>query len=394
MFRTWIVLCGVTFAASLILTPACAQRHSEQEHIAHLIGRLGSDDYSRRSEAIDALVKIGRPAVQPLIRALSDYDTRVIAGAAEALGELRATDAAPAMAKLLSHERAWIAAVNHLHELGDAGLIAATDVFLGGPDRHARQHGALALGRFGLEGLQVLLVEGLVRSDSAQTRANACRGLQLGIDAKGPDWLPDDFIVDAERELANVLLNDTLEVRAWAAGALGELQLHRSEEPLIQAIEDFHDMLDDSDVIGAERAQVEWGLKGALSSIGQIGGPKALEVLLCHLDSENQDIVTWAASGLGELGSAEAIPALERVVTTAPDQWSRRAACTALMRIGGPQALAVLKSVAENDPNEAVREAAGKAAQRLQRQQDSQAQLFLPPSTHGGDGKPCDTFTA
>ncbi len=368
MSRTWMILCAVTLAASAVLSPACADRYTREEHIAHLIGRLGSDDYSRRSEAIDELVDIGRPAVQPLIRALRDYDIRVIFGAAEALGELRATDAAPAMAGLLADERAWIAAVDHLHELGDAGLIAATDVFLGGPDRHARQHAALALGRFGLEGLQVLLVEGLVRSDSAQTRANACRGLQLGIDAKGPDWLPDDFIVEAERELANALLNDTLEVRAWGAGALGELQLHRSEEPLIQAIEDFHEMLEDPYVTGAERARVEWGLKGALSSIGQIGGPKALDVLLGHLDSENQDIVTWAASGLGELRSAEAIPALERVVTTAPDQWPRRAACTALMRIGGPEAMAVLKSVATNDPNEAVREAAAKAAERVQDQ--------------------------
>ncbi|MFO7946350.1 MAG: HEAT repeat domain-containing protein [Armatimonadota bacterium] len=367
MSRTWMILCAVTLTASVVLSPACADRYTQEEHIAHLIGRLGSDDYSRRSDAIDELVDIGRPAVQPLMRALRDYDTRVVSGAAEVLGELRATDAAPAMAELLADETSWTAAVAHLHELGDAGLVATTDVFLQGPHKQARQHAALALGRFGLEGLQVLLVEGLVRSDSAHTRANACRGLELGIDARGPDALPDDFIVEAERELGNAVLNDTLQVRVWAARAIGNLQQHRSEEALIQAIADFHEMLDDSYVVGAERAQVEWGLKGALSSIGQIAGPKALEVLLHHLDSDNEDVVTWAASGLGELGSAEAVSSLERVATTAADQWSRRAACTALMRIGGPEALAVLEAVAENDPTESVRDAATRAAERLQR---------------------------
>ncbi|MEA1869480.1 MAG: HEAT repeat domain-containing protein [Euryarchaeota archaeon] len=49
-----------------------------------LIGALGNEDV--RNEAVDALVSIGEPAVLPLIKALENEDMR--AGAVEALGRI------------------------------------------------------------------------------------------------------------------------------------------------------------------------------------------------------------------------------------------------------------------------------------------------------------------
>lgn len=351
-------------------SPVMAQRASRQEHISHLIGRLGSDDLAVRDEAIEELVDIGRPAVGQLIGSLRDYDTRVVAGAAEALGEMRATDAARPMAQLLADEYAWYPAVNYLNRLGDAGLVAATDMFLHPPNERAQQHAALALGRFGLEGFQVLLVEGLLRSGDADTRASACRGLELGISAKGPNVLPDDFVATAERELSRALLDDTLEVRVWAVRALGELQEPRSVGPVLEAVEYFRELLADEYVVGGERAQAEWGLQGALTALGQIGGREALDVLIGHLDSDDADVVTWAAYGLGYLGSPEAIPALRDCIMSASDRWARQASCRALTRIGGPEALEILTIVAEGDPHEAVRKAAADGVRRLNAEQD------------------------
>ena len=64
------------------------QAKSEEEQIAYLIAIL-KDNETEGRKAIEALAKIGKPAVEPLILALKDEDTDVRVNAAGALGKIK-----------------------------------------------------------------------------------------------------------------------------------------------------------------------------------------------------------------------------------------------------------------------------------------------------------------
>lgn len=67
----------------LLAMTGCQKREIEEE-----IGNLKSSDHEVRKAAVEALVTIGRPAVDPLIAALKDDNPSVQLAAAQALGKI------------------------------------------------------------------------------------------------------------------------------------------------------------------------------------------------------------------------------------------------------------------------------------------------------------------
>jgi len=59
-----------------------------QKRIEELIAQLGNEDGFTRGSAVNSLVRIGKSAVQPLIKALGDSNSDVRSSAATALGEI------------------------------------------------------------------------------------------------------------------------------------------------------------------------------------------------------------------------------------------------------------------------------------------------------------------
>jgi len=87
--------------------------HSGMQDMDAMIAALADDHGLARRDAREALIKIGQPAVAPLIRALEDPKWQIRWGTAKALGQIGDPTAANALVKTLGDERPgvrWLAA--------------------------------------------------------------------------------------------------------------------------------------------------------------------------------------------------------------------------------------------------------------------------------------------
>ena len=135
------------------------------------------------------------------------------------------------------------------------------------------------------------------------------------------------------------------DVQAAAADALGALKLTAAFEELEQL---YH-------------STSEWLVQlSIVAALGDMGEPRAFELLEVALQSSNELIQTIAISALGELGDSRAVPAIAPYASN-PDWQVRYRVAQALARLGGPEAEATLKTLANDEVQQVAQEA--KAAQ-------------------------------
>jgi HEAT repeat protein len=133
--------------------------------------------------------------------------------------------------------------------------------------------------------------------------------------------------------LTDCIKNDSeIDVKAAAADALGGLKLRES----------FDDLCD------LYHSTSDWLLRmSVLASLGELGEPRAYDLLIEALDSP-EDLVRLAAIGsLGELGDSRAVEYLAPFVTN-PDWQVRQRTAQALFRIGGEVAQPLLANLAQD----------------------------------------------
>jgi energy-coupling factor transporter ATP-binding protein EcfA2 len=126
--------------------------------------------------AVDALAKIGMPAVEPLISALSDPDENVRSGAVKALGKIGDPYAVELLIPMLSDTDPivlWLT-VLALGEIGDAKAVEALIATLNNPDELVRFSAAYALGKIG-DARALPELELLAREDPSSRVADAAR---------------------------------------------------------------------------------------------------------------------------------------------------------------------------------------------------------------------------
>lgn len=117
--------------------------------VSPLVSALAGDRHSGvRWKAAEALARIGKPAVGPLIAALGNPDDDVRWKAAIALGEIGDTRAIPHLVTLLDDEDRFVQsrAAYALGQFGDAALSPLVTA-LGSPSPSVRRGSAQALGR-------------------------------------------------------------------------------------------------------------------------------------------------------------------------------------------------------------------------------------------------------
>lgn len=145
--------------------------------------------------------------------------------------------------------------------------------------------------------------------------------------------------------LRDRLLNDPEpDVQAAAADCLGALKLG-------VAFDDLQNLYETTN---------EWIVKfSIIAALGEMGEPRAFELLKEALSSDNELVQTAAISSLGDLGDTQAVPLLTPYVTH-PDWQLRYRLVQALSRLGTTDAKFALETLA-NDQVEAVATEAKKA---------------------------------
>lgn len=138
------------------------------------------------------------------------------------------------------------------------------------------------------------------------------------------------------------LLNDPeADVQAAAADCLGALKLH-------DAFQDLHELYHTSP---------EWLVQfSIIATLGELGDPRAFELLKEALASDNELVQTAAISSFGELGNLEAIPLLASYASN-PDWQIRYRVVQALGRLGGAEAESILRTLVDDEVEAIAKEA-------------------------------------
>lgn len=142
--------------------------------------------------------------------------------------------------------------------------------------------------------------------------------------------------------LRDRLLNDEEpDVQAAAADALGALKL-------TEAFEDMQQLYHQTP---------EWLVQfSIIATLGELGDPRAFDLLQEALNSNIGLVQTAAISSFGELGDARAVPLLIPYATN-PDWQIRYRVVQALAKLGGVQARSTLEALAKDEKEEVAREA-------------------------------------
>ena len=153
----------------------------DERAVAPLITALRDDEWNVREAAEDALAMIGSPAVEPLIKALREYQTRryVI----KVLGRIKDERVLDPLFVQLRNEEFKDDATAALVEVGLPAVERLTAV-LNDKDRNVRKHTVLALGAIGLPEAVDLLIEA-TQDEEWEVRMAAIAGLDQIGDERG-----------------------------------------------------------------------------------------------------------------------------------------------------------------------------------------------------------------
>ncbi len=250
--------------------------------IESLAGKLEDSRSEVRKAAAISLGQIGEArAVGALAKATAnrDYETRL--AAAEALGLLQSEQGVEALVKAASdsNEAVQVAAIKGLGRIG--GLQAASCL-----------RSAMASARKAVADAAASALNSIVLSpENAEQRAEAAvlRGDFDAAVREGQVAVPALIVAMG--------FKDT-QMRAQAARALGSLMAEAAVPSLLAALKDH------TAVVQVSAAQ-------ALVSIGE-NSRSGLEEMLSHYDAST---VKLAAISLGEIGSADSVPALAQLIS-------------------------------------------------------------------------------
>lgn len=260
---------------------------SQTEDLNALIAKLGAKSRDIRNSAIEELVKIGSPAVEPLIKSLKKKDNNAQVSAAIALGRIKDPRVVkPLMKSLEKTDSDWVkrTIAEALGEIGDPAAAASLIRFLrncggsrnaevitralgkiGNPQAilpilysmsewnadHHRVAVEEVLLKFGEQAVESLIP--VLNSDSYTKRADATRILGLLGDPR------------AVEQISNLLNDNNATVVGSAIVALGNIGDPRAIEPLAQL----------SDKLGT------WSTRLKIPySLAKIGTKRAVEVLI------------------------------------------------------------------------------------------------------------------
>lgn len=287
---------------------------SIDSNVSALIIALRTNDRRTHTLVVDDLVRIGRPAVEPLLAVLNDQNPNVRAGAARALGKIgdvRALDALVFRLRFDDDVEVRKSAVWALH-IGGARAVGPLIEALRDPDEWVRFGAVIVLAKIGQPA--VLSLIGALKENRPVVRASAAETLGRIGDLRAAEPLsellydPDDEVwqqaaislgrmrdARAVKYLVGIIRNPNSELRTKAIKALGHIRDVRAVDPLTEIVYQEED---------------RWMRLFGIEALGRIGDLRALEVLVDAAYDESHDVRTKAIVTLSEIDSFLATDAL------------------------------------------------------------------------------------
>lgn len=173
----------------------------DERAIPHLIAALRDSEWNVREAAEDALAQIGSPAVEPLIKALREYQVRKFV--IKILGKIKDERVLDPLFAQLRNEEFKEAATDALVEVGQPAVERLTAV-LNDKDKNVRKHAVIALGGIGVAECVDLLIEA-ANDEEWEVRLGAIAALDKIGDERGKPAIKalmkdPDFVVQMRAE--------------------------------------------------------------------------------------------------------------------------------------------------------------------------------------------------
>ena len=287
-----------------------------------LVMKLG-DHGAPSSRAVEELVEIGLPAVDPLITALGDGNPVVRENAVKALGEIGDPCVVESLIGMLKDDEEKVSkgAVNALEEIGDPRAVEPLIEMLENDIwriRYVVENVLIAMDNPDI--VDLLIVK--LQDEDLRNRSRV------------PDILRRIGDLRAVEPLIHCLNHRIFRYSINSAAlALGEIGDPRAVEPLIEVVneKDFflkrilydklYQIYIKKDTHGLHNSPIEELMRmleyenenarlNAITALGKIGDPRAFETLTDALKDEKIFVRMYAAEALGELGDTRAIEPL------------------------------------------------------------------------------------
>ena len=367
-------------AAFLFIATFAKAEQSAKFQVDRLISAARLYDEQEMKDAIDAIVRIGSPAIPELRPVLKDFDDNVRWQAIIAMGRI----GEPARGEVHRIVRA-----------------------LGDNDSDVRAAAAEALGMLKVDSDNVLKAlnqslsdeHGIVRTSANwalwEFTKNSKHITNLTKELTSSDWIVTDRAIrhlasigkPADLHLGKYLLKNDHHGRHHAATALALMDRYSDSiiPALVQSLSDPDSLLAEASakaLKSAGKASVpsliellesnnDPGQPYAILALGNIGksASPAIPDLLPYLSHKDQAIRLSTVHTIGKIG-VNAKGTEERVLKLLkdPDQDLRGAACATLAQIkaSSPKALKLLQGLSQSDPKDFVRQAAKNALSQLE----------------------------
>jgi len=245
------------------------------------------DEYLVLSQyAIESLVKIGAPSVDPLIVLLGNDDGWIQDNAAEALGNIGEPAVEPLIAALKDENpglRTYAASA--LGDIKDARAIEPLLITLRDEDNNVSSRSREALSSIGAPAIEPFIA--LLKDKDPKIRREAVLGLR---------FIEDERVIEP---LIGALKDQDAYVRVAAAEAFEEINDTRAVEPLIAALSDADQ-------------RVRWH---AVNSLGELLDTRSVEGLINALRDKDDNVRDAAAQVLTYLGEPAVAPLLSALET-------------------------------------------------------------------------------
>jgi len=279
-------------------------------------------DLTLRTAAVDALAKIGAPAVEATIGGLKAATPEARSSAAEVLKRLADKQATePLTAVALSDSSAIVRdkALAALAALAASDPTVSEKLLATAQDAAAkaelRGRAIKALGRLAGPAAPVDALVTMLENEEEDIRLRCAAAAALGRSSS----------VEAVNPLIKALADKKTPVRLWAAIALNGNSDPAAIAGLIKLLSDEND-----------RVRVR-----AADGLAAVADPKTIEPLTKALSDTNAEVRTWAVVGLGNFSDPKVLEPLRTALSDAEPQ-VRIQAADALGRTRDPKATALL----------------------------------------------------
>lgn len=331
-----------------------------------LVVALKDENPRMRDTAAALLVKMGQPAVASLTRFKNEESADLRLVAITIMGRIKHADAVPALVAALDDKEQAVrdAATFAFAQVGEASIPALTTL-LADADVQKRWTAAYALNSIGSPKTADPLIVALNDRDERIRDLATSALTRIGKDAIEP--------------LAKAAKNENVDVRLAAINALGGMARPDTISILHAALKDDEPIIRDAAVAalgntGSAKAipalteaiqnkdtKVRADAVQALVKLGR----DSLEVMVEASKDKDWQVRRAATDGLGMLGLADAVPALNRLIVDEDDR-VRTAAGLAIARIGPSARLSITPLINTlKDKSDEVRDAAAYALAKL-----------------------------